>query len=189
MKKTKNKKAKRPKLKLWILFLISFISFLYFAIIKDARLSYLDTLEFHFGLMAVAALFGGFLYTNYTLLINLIDHPKIVELKATSVIEKRNQLILNGVFSAVISVSASLCLVIFSTPKYIDGIGMFTLLSNWKYYLYLYVQNIEVVFLAGMIFYFIRSFYDMNQLLCTIKKPDSEIPQDKIDEIKDSIKK
>lgn len=174
---------------LMLSFLISVMSFLYSAIAKDTWFKSSYDLDFHFGLMAVAALFGGFLYTNYSLLADRVNHPKIAELNLTSVIDKRNQRILNGVISAVFSVLASLCLVLSSHPSFIYGHGLKAIILNWKYYVYLYLQNAEIVFLICMVFFFMKSFGDMNNLLQIIRKPSSRIDDQELDKIKELIKK
>lgn len=170
-------------------FLINAVSFLYSIIAKDTWFNSSCDSDFHFGLMAIAALFGGFLYTNYSLLADIVEHPKIEELNLTSAIDKRNQRICNGVISSVLSALASLCLVLFSKPSFIHGHGIKSFAQNWKYYVYLYVQNAEVVFLICMVFFFIKSFKDMDKLLQIIRKPSSKIDDQKLVEIKESIRK
>lgn len=170
--------------------LLSMISFLYSAIAKATWFNSSCNSDFHFGLMAIAALFGGFLYTNYSLLVDIVEHPKVAELNLTSVIERRNQRICNGVISAVFSALASLCLVLFSQPSFIHGHSLIkSIIPNWKYYVYLYIQNAEVVFLICMVFFFIKSFKDMDKLLQIIRKPSSKIDDQKLTNIKESIKK
>lgn len=63
--------------------------------------------SFHFSLITVTAIFGGFLYTNYSLLIGLLDNKIITQLTGTTIIEKRNRHILNGIIYATVSVIVS----------------------------------------------------------------------------------
>ena len=45
---------------------------------------------FHFSLMTVNALFGGFLYSNYGMLVGLLDNETIQKVKGTAIMTKRN---------------------------------------------------------------------------------------------------
>lgn len=60
--------------------------------------------SFHFDLITVNALFGGFLYTNYSLLIGILDNSIIEKVKNTDIIGKRNSHILKGIVYATVSV-------------------------------------------------------------------------------------
>ena len=76
-----------------------------------------ETMSFHFNLITVNALFGGFLYTNYSLLLGLLDNPIVEKIRYTKIIYKRNLHILRGIVSATLSVIASLLLILFPTKE------------------------------------------------------------------------
>ncbi|MFR1479561.1 MAG: hypothetical protein ACLSB9_29660 [Hydrogeniiclostridium mannosilyticum] len=59
-----------------------------------------DDPSFHFNLITVNALFGGFLYTNYSLLLGLLDNSIVEKVKNTKIISKRNSHILKGIIYA-----------------------------------------------------------------------------------------
>lgn len=60
--------------------------------------------SFHFNLITVNALFGGFLYTNYSLLIGLLDNRIVEKVRHTDIISNRNSHILKGIIYATSSV-------------------------------------------------------------------------------------
>lgn len=63
---------------------------------------------FHFSLMTVNALFGGFLYSNYGMLVGLLDNVTIQKVKGTAIMTKRNSLVLCGIVYATLSVVCGL---------------------------------------------------------------------------------
>ena len=67
-----------------------------------------DDESFHFNLITVNALFGGFLYTNYSLLIGILDNPQVKKAQNTEIISKRNSHILHGIVYATVSVVSGL---------------------------------------------------------------------------------
>lgn len=60
--------------------------------------------SFHFGLMTVNALFGGFLYSNYSILVGLLDNSTIQSIQGTNIMAKRNALASKGIIYAAFSV-------------------------------------------------------------------------------------
>ena len=96
--------------------------------------------SFHFSLITVNALFGGFLYTNYSLLLGVLDNPIIEKVKNTNIIHKRNSHILKGITYATISVIAGLYLIL--AP-----------INNSKFWklIYCFMQNAEIIFMFFLI--------------------------------------
>jgi len=86
-----------------------------------------DDPSFHFNLITVNALFGGFLYTNYSLLLGLLDNSIVEKVKNTKIISKRNSHILKGIIYATVSVMAGLYLVLVPTngSKFLHAILLF----------------------------------------------------------------
>lgn len=111
---------------------------------------------FHFSLITVNALFGGFLFTNYSILLSVLDRKTIKLLNATTIIAKRNRHISQGILCASISVIASLIIILF--PDLAEG---------WLYIVQVFVLNVEITYLIFVIIYFLLSMYEMNQLFKT----------------------
>ena len=93
-----------------------------------------DDPSFHFNLITVNALFGGFLYTNYSLLLGLLDNSIVEKVKNTKIISKRNSHILKGIIYATVSVMAGLYLVLVPT----NG-------SKFLHAIYCFMQNAEII--------------------------------------------
>ncbi len=124
--------------------------------------------SFHFNLITVNALFGGFLYTNYSLLVGLFDNKIIEKIRNTKIISKRNDHIHCGIINATISVIAGVYLVLFPTPS---G-PLFTMVN-------LYIQIVEVVFMGFQILYFLLSLKEMTILISALNRPsDAFTPED-----------
>ena len=136
-----------------------------------------DDTSFHFNLITVNALFGGFLYTNYSLLIGLLDNSIIEKVRNTNIIEKRNTHILKGIVFATGSVVAGLFMVL--TP-----IG----LSGMLKILRCFMLNVEIVFMAFLIIYFLLSLYEMNILIKNTNNPKGKKSEEEIIALKEKIK-
>ena len=132
--------------------------------------------SFHFDLITVNALFGGFLYTNYSLLLGLLDNSIVEKVKNTQIIAKRNSHILNGITYATFSVMAGLYLIFFRPS------------TAWLLrFLYCFAQNAEIVFMAFLILYFSLSLKEMNKLVRAIHNQKTAKSAEEIEEIKDRI--
>ena len=133
--------------------------------------------SFHFNLITVNALFGGFLYTNYSLLLGLMDNTIIEKIKNTSIIEKRNRHISSGIIYATVSVLAGLYVVLFSTGE--------TLFSKA---LFLFALNAELVFMTFVIGLFVLSLHEMNLLVMATNKSNNKKSKEEIVALKNQIK-
>ncbi len=132
--------------------------------------------SFHFNLITVNALFGGFLYTNYSLLIGLIDNPTIQKVQSTNIIQKRNSHILKGIIYAIISIIA----------------GLYVIVSNpgclfIQKLLYSFALNAEVVFMVFLIIYFGLSLYEMNQLVKSVFSTTAKRSDEEMNALKEKI--
>lgn len=132
--------------------------------------------SFHFSLITVNALFGGFLYTNYSLLIGVLDNKIVEKVRNTSIIEKRNQNILRGIMYATISATA----------------GLLTILIPMESYFLLMIKslmvNIEIVFLFFLIFFFVLSLIEMHILIKHISMPINKKTKEEIAAVKKIIR-
>jgi len=133
--------------------------------------------SFHFNLITVNALFGGFLYTNYSLLIGLLDNSIIEKVKNTNIIEKRNSHILKGIIFATVSVVSGLYIVL--VP-----IGESSVLRA----LNCFMLNVEIVFMAFLILYFLLSLREMSILIKNIHSSKGKKTDEEIKELKQQIR-
>ncbi len=133
--------------------------------------------SFHFSLITVNALFGGFLYTNYSLLVGLLDNSIINKVKNTNIIKKRNTHILKGIIYATISVIAGLYLVLVSSAE-----------SGINHIIYSFMQNVEIVFMAFLIAYFILSLHEMSMLVKSVHSPKGKKSEKEISNLIEQIK-
>lgn len=134
--------------------------------------------SFHFNLITVNALFGGFLYTNYSLLVGVLEHPIIKKVEKTDIIKKRNSHILNGIICSVISVICGILIILFPskcTPLQQAIVSFF--------------ENAEIIFMAFLIFYFLLSLYEMQKIIKTIHPSSNNKEIKEINELKERIKK
>lgn len=149
-----------------------------FVLITQKAIVYVpDDGSFHFNLITVNALFGGFLYTNYSLLIGVLDNPQIQKAGNTEIINKRNRHILHGIIYATVSVIAGLSVVLLpqSTAWLVWAIKCF-------------LVNIEIVFMAFLIVYFLLSLAEMNSLVNGVTGTPKKKSRKEISEIQDMIK-
>ena len=133
--------------------------------------------SFHFNIITVNALFGGFLYTNYSLLIGLLDNSIAEKIKHTEIINKRNSHILKGIVYATISVVAGLYIVLIPPSS-----------SPFSMIVFHFMQNAEVAFMAFLILYFLLSLKEMSELVNAIHKSDGKKSVEDIDALKEKIR-
>lgn len=122
-------------------------------------------------------MFGGFLYTNYSLLIGVLDNPIVKKVKNTKIIKKRNEHILRGISWAIFSVIAGICLIL--TPPKIDW--FLTVVRC-------FMLNFEIVFMTFQIFYFLLSLKEMSVLVNAIHNSENAKTEEEINVLKEKIK-
>ena len=132
--------------------------------------------DFHFGLMTVNALFGGFLYSNYGLLVGLLDNDTIQKVKGTSIMTRRNAHVLAGIMYAALSVVCGLYITLVGIR---DGC-VYEWLFCWKI-------NGEVVFMIAAMVYYLLSLVEMNRLVKALYNTGGRVGTRKIKELKKKI--
>lgn len=132
--------------------------------------------SFHFNLITVNALFGGFLYTNYSLLLGILDTKVVKKVANTNIILKRNTHILRGIVYSTLSVLSGLY-VVFANPNNEGILG----------FLYCLMINAEGVFMLFLILYFLLSLNEMNQLLSKIHTSDGNMSCKQVQQLKHNI--
>jgi hypothetical protein len=145
---------------------------------KKAIVTVPDDGSFHFNLITVNALFGGFLYTNYSLLIGILDNPQIKKAENTEIISKRNTHILHGIIYATVSVIAGLSFILLPQS---------TMWLIWA--IKCLLVNTEIVFMAFLILYFLLSLIEMNNLVNGVSKTSKKKSDEEISEIKGLMQK
>ena len=134
-------------------------------------------INFHFNLITVNALFGGFLYTNYSLLIGLLNNDIVEKVKDTNIIHRRNMHILKGIIYATVSVVAGLYFVFI--PQ--GDLKIQRIVSC-------FVGNVEITFMIFLIIYFILSLREMKILISYVHHPQNAKSMDEIKNLKKKIK-
>lgn len=137
-----------------------------------------DDESFHFNLITVNALFGGFLYTNYSLLIGILDNPQVKKAQNTEIISKRNSHILHGIVYATVSV--------------VSGLGFVLLPQSTMWLIWAtkcLLVNVEIVFMAFLILYFLLSLVEMNSLVNGVSSTPKKKSDEEISEIKELMQK
>ena len=117
--------------------------------------------SFHFDLITVNALFGGFLYTNYSLLIGILDNSILEKVKNTDIIGKRNSHILKGI--------------------------VYTRNSKVWRIVYCFMQNAEIIFMAFLIIFFLLSLKEMSALIRAIHSDSGAKSKKEIQELRDKV--
>lgn len=110
--------------------------------------------SFHFNLVTVNALFGGFLFTSYSLMVGLLDNKIVQRLKRTDIIKRRNSHILRGIVYSVLSVCSSLIFILLPSPE-----------RRLSEFFKCALCNIEITFMFFGIGYFLLSMKEMSSLV------------------------
>ncbi len=155
----------------------SFIGWIVTIVSKELWFDLPCDTSFHFNLITVNALFGGFLYTNYSLLIGILDHPIIKKVEKTDIIKKRNSHILKGIVCAVVSAVSGILIVLF--PQKCTTLQFATIS---------FLENAEIVFMAFLILYFLLSLYEMQKIIKVIHPSSNTKEIKEIERLKERIK-
>ena len=131
---------------------------------------------FHFSIMTVNALFGGFLYSNYGMLVGLLDNETIQKVKGTAIMTKRNSQALCGIVYATLSVVCGL---------YITLIGKRE--GTIEEYLFCWMLNGEIVFMIAAMTFYLLSLKEMNRLVKALYKTGEHLSKSEVKEIKRKV--
>lgn len=155
--------------------------------VNIASLSCIDQSDFHFSMVTINSIFAGFLYTNYSLLLGLLDNDTVQKLLGTSVIKRRNDRIFAGIMYAVASIIAGLILAIITAQNSANNTSKIISVSgNWILSL---LCGAEFVFMVFGILYFAMSIKEMHTLVSAVGQPKKKVKQDVIDDVKKLINK
>lgn len=132
--------------------------------------------DFQFGLMTVNALFGGFLYSNYGMLVGLLDNDMIQKLKGTSIMASRNAQVLAGIVYATLSVICGLYITLFGIRN-----------GNTAGWLFCSMVNGEIVFMVAAMVFYLLSLVSMNHLTKALYNTGVRIGKRGIDDLRKNI--
>lgn len=135
-----------------------------------------DDSSFHFGIMTVNALFSGFLYSNYGLIVGLLDNEAIKQVNGTDIMQKRNIHVLWGIAYATLSVLCGLYIVLIGYPT-----------NQLSSVVYIIILNGEMIFMISAICLYLTSLIEMNQVITALHNPQSNDSKQKIEEIRNQI--
>lgn len=131
---------------------------------------------FHFSLMTVNALFGGFLYSNYGMLVGLLDNDTIQKVKGTDIMTRRNSQVLCGIAYATLSVVCGLYIALIETRT----------APIWEW-IYCWMINGEVVFMIAAMVFYLLSLKEMNLLVKALYKTGKHLSRSEVTEIKKKV--
>ena len=136
--------------------------------------------SFHFNLVTINALFGGFLFTGLSLMVGFLDNAIINKLKGTDIIKRRNQHIIKGISYSVISVCASLLFILYPETQNPSKAFVRTVLCNF-----------EITYMFFGIAYFLLSLKEISSLVEKLYsgKNHNQETLDKIDQSLNNGKK
>lgn len=132
--------------------------------------------SFHFGLMTVNALFGGFLYSNYGVLVGLLDNDIVQKVQGTDIMTRRNAQVLFGIMYATLSVACGLYITLIGIQK--STIGEF---------LYCCMLNGEIVFMITAMGFYLLSLKEMNCLVKALHTTGNHLSKTEVSNLKRKI--
>lgn len=132
--------------------------------------------SFHFSLMTVNALFGGFLYSNYGMLVGLLDNDTIQKVKGTDIMTRRNSRVVCGIMYATLSVACGL---------YITLVGIRE--GTFWGWIYCWVLNGEIVFMIAAMAFYLLSLKEMNRLVKALYKTGNHLSRSEISDMKKKV--
>ena len=130
----------------------------------------------HFGITTICSIFAGFLYSNYSILLEFSETKLAAKLKNTDILKKRNKHILQGIICSIISIMTGLLLCIDINPTLVSLLGDIS--SHASCFLY----NAELVFSFATIILFIQSLFEMKCIVNSKIKSANPLNANTIDE-------
>lgn len=132
--------------------------------------------SFHFGLMTVNALFGGFLYSNFSTLVGLLDNSTIQAIHGTKIMSRRNTLAIRGIIYAAFSVLSGIYITLM-----FDRVG-----KPWEITC-CFAINCEIVFMISSITYYLLSLKSTYSLTKALYNDSNGLSKDEIADKVDAI--
>lgn len=156
------------------------VSFLIFIVCEYKRVRCLyigDYLDFQFNIITVSAIFAGFLYTNYSILIGISDTQIVKKISSTDLIEKRNNHILMGILNNFCSITLGLVLII-----------IYSYYGGLEYSACRFLQIAEIIYMLSSILFFGLSLREMNNIIKSVFNANKVFEDDDIKKIENILK-
>lgn len=113
----------------------------------------------HFGISTICSIFAGFLYSNYSILLDFSETELACKLRNTNILKKRNKHIIQGIICSIISILTGLLLCINLNSTIISQLGI--ICTQVPYFMY----NTELIFSFTTIILFIQSLFEMRDIV------------------------
>lgn len=136
----------------------------------------------HFGLTTICSIFAGFLYTNYSMLLDFSETEIAKKLSNTDVLKKRSKHIISGIISSICSIISGLLMSITYSRELIEKLGEKILWVECMLY------YIEIVFIFTTVILFICSLIEMKQIIDKKIKPNNVLKDDTMGKVKKQMK-
>lgn len=153
--------------------LLSIVLSLVFAIWGFSFVDLPISSDIHFGLMTVNSIFAGFLFTNYSLLLDFVTSENAQKLSGTDIFEKRNRHIKGGIVCSIFSTLCGLFQVFKYKQEIVNAVNVHIPWLHQSVYLS------EIIFAITSIYFFAVSMYEMHLLtkpyFSALKKPATDM--------------
>ena len=126
--------------------------------------------------MTVNALFGGFLYSNYGMLVGLLDNDTIQKVKGTDIMTRRNSRVVCGIMYATLSVASGLYITLMGIR---EG-------ALWEC-IYCWMLNGEIIFMITAMVFYLLSLKEMNRLVKALYKTGNHLSRSDINNMKKKV--
>lgn len=168
--------------------LITGISVIIFLIKIVAKINLLklpsskEITDFHFNLITINSIIAGFSFTNLGILISLSDADLVKKISGTSIIPRKNKVLIMSVISCCISIFLSLIFVLKLDETIFEPILMifpskYKAFENFCYLMY----TLCIAFLVSGIIMFAKSIKEMSNLLLKIYISKPNLKKEDID--------
>ena len=164
-----------------VLTAIIFTIISYFSNSQILLLTFDDSL--HFGIITTCSIFAGFLYTNYSILLDFSNSKTGEALQNTNIINKRSKHITHGILSSVISIISGLVLTIDVNEK------ISSFIYNHIPWCMMFAYYIEIIFVFTTIILFIKSLFEMKHIVDKKHQTKRTLDNNKLNDFKEQLKR
>ena len=137
--------------------------------------------DVHFGLITICSIFGGFLYTNYNMLIDFSETELAQKVRNTNILLKRDKHIVCGIISSIISILSGVALSITYSKEFVSVLG--AKIPSGAYLLYIS----EITFMFNTVILFILSLGEMKQIMKVKISPNNKMNEETLNKVKQQL--
>lgn len=142
-----------------------------------------EVAAYHLDILTINSIFCGFALTNLGILLSISDDQLIKKLEGTSILQKRNTVIVHSIIFGAISIFIALIFTLNINGDMVEKL----LGEKMTQIAVLFFFNLEIISLCVSIIYFILSIKKMVDLLAHIYVPKPKFSEDAIDELRKRI--